>query len=178
MKTIKKISLVLFATLALSLSSCSSDDDGGGGGSAGAGTITAKVNGTTVTSLAITTYAEIQGNILIVQGNTGGTSSKVLGFNIGSYNGVGTYDIGGGQTGLGQATASYMELVVDPSNPAAFQSSTWQAPFEGGAKVGEIKVSEVTDTNIKGTFFFSAQKNTGEPTQVEVTQGSFNIPLD
>lgn len=60
MKTIKKISLVLFTAIAISLSSCSSDSDGGGGGSAGAGTITAKVNGNTVTSLAMTTYAEIQ----------------------------------------------------------------------------------------------------------------------
>lgn len=71
-----------------------------------------------------------------------------------------------------------MEIVVDPANPTAFQSTTWQAPYDGGAKVGEIKVSEVTATNIKGTFFFSAQKNTGEPTQKEITQGSFNIPLD
>lgn len=161
MKTIKQIGLILFATIAVSLSSCSKSD-GGSGGDAGSGTMKAKVNGTSVTTLEITTFATISSNVLILQGNTGGTSSKAFYINVGSYNGVGTYDIGGGTTGFGQATASYMEILVDPSNPTAFESTTWQAPYEGGAKVGEVSVSEVTSSNIKGTFHYMAKKNTGD----------------
>lgn len=177
MKTIKKISLVLFAALAVSLSSCSSDD-GGSGGNAGAGTMKANVGGATVTTLEITTFAVINGPSLSISGNTGGTSSKAFSINIGTYNGVGTYDIGGGAVGFGQAIASYMEIVVDPSNPTAFESTTWQAPYEGGDKVGEISISEVTSTNIKGTFYYSAQKNSGDNAIIQITEGSFNIPLD
>lgn len=176
MKTIKKISLVLFATLALTLSSCSSDSDGGSGDAA-AGTMKAKVAGTAVTTLDITTYATISSNVLVLQGNTGGTSSKAFNINVLTYNGVGTYDIGGGTTGLGQANASYIETLVDISNPTAFQSTTWQAPYTGGAKVGEVTVSEVTSDNIKGTFYFSAEKNSGDNSIIQITEGSFNIPL-
>lgn len=176
MKTIKKISLVLFAALAVTFTSCSSDD-GGSGGNAAAGTMKAKVAGSNVTTLEITTFATISGNVLILQGNTGGTSSKAFNLNVGAYNGVGTYDIGGGTTGLGQATASYIEIVVDIANPTAFQSTTWQAPFTGGAKVGEVSVSEVTSTNIKGTFFYTAKKNSGDMSEIAITEGSFNIEL-
>lgn len=177
MKTIKFICACFLVTSSLFLTSCSSDDDGGGGGNAAAGTIRAKVNGTTVTTLEMVTFATQVGSVMQIQGNTGGTSSKAFVMNIMTFDGVGTYDIGGGSTGLGQANVSYVETTVDLSNPAAPNIKTWNAPFEGGEKVGEIKVSEVTDTNIKGTFFFTA-KNVDDNTQKQITEGSFNINLD
>lgn len=177
MKTIKKISLVFLVAIATTLSTSCSKSDGGSGGSAASGTMNAKVAGANVTTLEITTFATISGNVLILQGNTGGTSSKAFNINVGTYNGVGTYDIGGGATGLGQANASYIEIVVDPANPINFQSTTWQAPYDGGAKVGEVSVSEVTSTNIKGTFYYTAKKDSGDNSLIEITQGSFNIPL-
>lgn len=174
MKTIKFICAYLLVTSSMFISSCSSDDDGGGGGTAALGTIKAKVNGSNVTTLDITTFATQVGPILQIQGNTGGTSSKAFVMNVTTFDGVGTYDIGGGSTGLGQANVSYVETTVDLSNPTAPDIKTWSAPFEGGEKVGEIKVSEVTDTNIKGTFFFTA-KNVGDNSTKEITEGSFNI---
>jgi hypothetical protein len=174
MKTIKFICAYLLVTTSMFIASCSSDDDGGGGGSAAAGTIRAKVNGTTVTTLEMVTFATQVGPVLQIQGNTGGTSSKAFVMNITTYDGVGTYDIGGGSTGLGLANASYVETTVDLSNPTAPDIKTWSAPFEGGEKVGEIKISEVTDTAIKGTFFFTA-KNVSDNSTKEITEGSFNI---
>lgn len=176
MKTIKFICACFLVTTSFFVTSCSSDDDGGGGGSAAAGTITAKVDGNNVTTLEMTTFANQVGSMLSIQGNTGGTSSKAIVLNITSFDGVGTYDIGG-TLGLGQANASYTEITVDISNPTAFESKIWSAPYEGGDKVGEINVSEVTETNIKGTFTFSA-KNTDDNSMKQITQGSFNVELN
>ncbi len=177
MKTIKFICACFLVTTSFLVSSCSSDDDGGGGGSAAAGTITAKVGGSSVTTVNIATFANQVGPIMQIQGNTGGTSSKAFVLNIMTYDGVGTYDIGGGEFGLGQANVSYVETIVDLANPTAPDIKTWSAPFEGGEKVGEIKVSEVTETYIKGTFQFTA-KNTDDGSTKQITEGSFNIDLD
>jgi hypothetical protein len=177
MKTFKNISILFLIAIATTFSTSCSSDDGGSGGNAAAGTMKAKVAGTNVTTLEITTFATISNNVLILQGNTGGTSSKAFNINVGAYNGVGTYDIGGGATGLGQATASYIEILVDIANPTAFQSTTWAAPYTGGAKVGEVSVSEVTATNIKGTFYFNARKTTGDNAILAITEGAFNIEL-
>jgi len=176
MKTIKFICACFLVTTSIFLTSCSSDDDGGGGGSAAAGTITAKVDGSWVTSMEMTTFAYQVGSMLSIQGNTGGTSSKAFVFNITTFDGVGTYDIGG-TLGLGQANASYTEITVDISNPTAFESKIWSAPYEGGDKGGEIKISEITDTHIKGTFSYSA-KNTDDGSMKEVTEGSFNVEFE
>ncbi|WNM19103.1 DUF6252 family protein [Flavobacterium capsici] len=176
MKTIKKISLVLFAALAVSLSSCSSDG-GSGGGTAGAGTIKAKVNGSWVTTPELTTAATHSGNFLHIQGTAGDTSSKSFSVNVIAFDGVGTYDIGGGVSGLGAANATYNETIVNISNPMASDYSNWSAPYDGGAKVGEVTVTEITETNVKGTFYFTA-KNTDDNSTKEITEGSFNIPLE
>lgn len=174
MKTIKFICACFLVTSSLFVTSCSSDDDGGGGGSAAAGTITAKVDGSNVTTLAMTTFASQVGSMLSIQGNTGGTTSKAIVLNITTFDGVGTYDIGG-TLGLGQANASYTEIIV--SNPMSPETKTWGAPYTGGDKVGEVKVSEVTDTHIKGTFYFTA-KNSSDDSTKNITEGSFNVELD
>lgn len=174
MKTIKFFALLCLITMPFAITSCSSDDDGGGGGDAALNTIKAKVNGNWVTTLEMVTFANQVGSMLAIQGNTGGTSSEAFVLNVIAYDGVGTYDIGGGSTGLGQANASYTEIQVDPSNPMDFQQTIWSAPYEGGEKVGEINVSEVTDDYVKGTFHFTA-KNPDDGSTVNITEGSFNI---
>jgi hypothetical protein len=176
MKTIKFICACFLVTSTFFVTSCSIDSDGGSGGSAAAGTIKAKVNGSNVTTLDITTFATQVGSVMQIQGNTGGTSSKAFVLYITTLNGVGTYDIGGGVTGLGQANVSYVETTVNLSNPTAPEIKTWNAPYEGGEKVGEIKISEITSTNVKGTFFFTA-KNVGDNSTKQITEGSFNINL-
>lgn len=176
MKTIKFICACFLVTTTLFLTSCSSDDDGGGGGSAAAGTITAKVDGSAVTTMDMVTFANQVNSMLSIQGNTGGTNSKAFVLNVTTFDGVGTYDIGG-TGGLGQANASYTEFIVDLGNPMNSQTKTWAAPYTGGDKVGEIKVSEITDTHIKGTFYFTA-KNASDDSMKNITEGSFNVELD
>lgn len=174
MKTIKFFALLCLVAMPFAITSCSSDDDGGGGGSAGANTIKAKVDGSWVTTVPVTGAAYHFGSMLSIQGATAGTSSKSFLLTIHSYDGVGTYYIGGGATGLGQAGAGYTEFNIDISNPTDIEEKTWQAPYEGGDQVGEIKVSEVTDTYVKGTFHFTA-KNSDDGTTKTVTEGSFNM---
>src|SRR5690606_9294569 len=101
MKTMKNTMHVMLVALALifTTTSCNNDDDGGDGGNAAAGTLQAKVDGSNFTSASQTTNATLI--------NAGGTSTLsifgsdlngktiTLGIN-GVYDGVGTYEIGGG----------------------------------------------------------------------------------
>ncbi len=178
MKTIKKISVFLLATSISSfMLSCSKSKDGGGEGAAAEGTITAKVNGTSVTTIKMTSQAGAMHGMLTIQGTAGSTTSKTFSIQVQGFEGVGTYDIGGGSTGLGAAQAQYIEIVVDPANPAAFKESIWGGPYDEGFKAGEIKVAEYEAGNhIKGTFFFEA-KNPDDGSKKNITDGSFNLKL-
>lgn len=176
MKAIKILCACLIVSTSLFTTACSSDDDGGGGGSAAEGTLTAKVDGASVTTLEMVTYATQSGNFLQIQGNTGGTSSKAFVLNVTTFDGIGTYDIGG-TAGLGQANASYTEITIDLANPTAPETNIWAAPYDGGDKVGEVRISEITDTHIIGTFNFSA-KNPDDDSIKQITEGSFNVELD
>ena len=152
--------------------SCSKDDDGGGGGSAAEGTITAKVNGTTVTTLEMVTFANVESGTLTMQGNTGGTSSKAFVFTIFGYEGEGTYELGGGANVFN--VASYQETEVDLANPTAPEIQIWSAPFDDTV-AGEINISEETETHIIGTFSFEAKDVNGDQSMRNITEGSFNI---
>src|SRR5690606_23784527 len=57
MRTLNHVTLLLMCFSLITFSSCSSDDDGGGGGGAASGTITAKINGNSFTSLEMTSFA-------------------------------------------------------------------------------------------------------------------------
>ncbi|NIK93131.1 DUF3869 domain-containing protein [Mangrovimonas sp. CR14] len=170
MKTFK-LTLMLFMALGfVTLTSCKKDDDGGDPGDtqAASGTITAKINGESFTSLEITSFATVQsggGNtVLVMQGNS---SSQAINIQINYYDGVGTYDITDESVFI---LASYIE--PNTQNPA--QSQTWSAPFDASGVVGEINISEETDATIKGTFQFTA-KNPNDGSTREVTDGSFNL---
>ena len=153
--------------------SCSSDDDGGDGGNAAAGTIQAKVDGTLVTTLEMVTFATLSGTSnLQIQGNTGGTSSKAFVLQMQGLDGVGTYTIGGGANIIN--TAVYSEITVDISNPSNTVTNDWQAPFDSSV-AGEIKISELTDTKVVGTFSFTGKNVNGDNSTKQITEGSFNI---
>lgn len=163
------VAMLAISTLSLS---CKSDDDGGGGGSAAEGTLTAKVDGTTMTSVEMATFATISNGNLQVQGNTGGTSSQAIVLTIVGYDGTGTYPIGGGANFFN--SASYVETEVDINNPTNPVVVTWAAPYDD-TQVGEINISEQTDTTIKGTFSFNAKN--GDGNIKNITEGSFNVAL-
>jgi hypothetical protein len=167
MKTIKFICACFLVTSSLFLTSCSKDDDGGGGGNAAAGTITGKVNGTTVTSSSQLTQAN-----KVTVGSTAsltmqGTNFDGKGFSfvINNFTGTGTYEIGGSSSVF--VVANYIEGSVSSTN-------IWSAPFDTDALRGEIRFSESTDDNVKGTFSFTA-KNSSDNTEREITEGSFNV---
>ena len=154
--------------VAVSLISCKKDDDGGGGGAA-SGTVQAKVAGSNYKSDSALTSA--------IRTDANGTSSVIITANtmngrnislsiMGGFEGVGSYNIGGGANVFGNA--SYTE--IDVSNPS--DAEIWSAPFDATV-AGEINVSEVSDTKIKGTFNFRGKNDDGS--FKEITEGSFNV---
>ncbi len=162
--------LLALLTFTLLAPSCKKDDDGGGGGSAAEGTITAKVDGTRMTTLSITTFATHTGNIMQIQGNTGGTSAKAIEITLLGSISEGTYELGGGY--LGANTAAYVETEINLANPANPEIKTWTAPYNSSI-AGEVKISQITDTHVIGTFSFKAGDQDGNVKNI--TDGSFNI---
>ena len=169
MKTFKKSILVVLAIVAVSLTSCKKDDDGGDGGSASSGTVKAKVAGSNYSSdpaLTSATRIDASGTSTVtITANTMNGRNITLSI-IGGFEGVGSYNIGGGANVFGNA--SYTE--VDVSNP--MDAEMWVAPFDESV-AGKISVSEVSSTNIKGTFNFRGKNEDGS--FKEITEGSFNV---
>lgn len=169
MKIFNKTLLVVLMAFAAAVSSCKSDDDGGGGGTAASGTVKAKVAGSNYSSEpSFTTATLIEANgsrTISITANTLNGKNITISV-IGGFEGVGSYNIGGGANVFGNA--SYTE--VDTSNPTDAQ--IWSAPYDDTV-AGEINVSEVTDTNIKGTFNFRGKNEDGS--LKEITEGSFNV---
>lgn len=166
MKKIKQLGKIAFLALAITFGSCSSDSDGGSV-NAGEGTITAKVDGTTVTSLDLATFAYQTSVGLQITGTN--SAAKNLAIQILGFEGVGKYDMGGDNT---RAVGTYTEVDLnDPQN----LNNIWMAPYSENALDGVVDVTEVTDTHVKGTFSFKAQNEAG--TVKNVTNGSFNIKI-
>ena len=171
MKTMKQFGLMLTMVMATLLSSCSSDDNGGGGSSAANGTIKARVAGSNYTTLQAASFAMKQqmGSVYMITMQGSDASGKAIQLVL---NGVpattGTYEIS--QEATISAIASYTELNMnDPIN-----SVVWAAPYEGSGVAGSITISEITDTNIKGTFSFTGKNQEGTDTKA-VTNGAFNL---
>jgi hypothetical protein len=164
MKTIKKLGFVLVLAVTTILTSCSSDSNGGGG-SAAEGTLKAKVAGSNYTSMQAATFATSQSGMLIIQGSD--ATGKAIQLMV-AANAVGTYQISD-DAGI-SAIGSYTEANI--SNPSA--SQTWAAPYENSGAAGSITISEITATNVKGTFTFTGKNQAGTDTKA-ITDGSFNV---
>ncbi|MDI9257522.1 MULTISPECIES: DUF6252 family protein [Flavobacterium] len=172
MKSLKQFGFAVTLALTVLLTSCSgSDDNGGGGGSASLGTLKAKVGGNSFTSMEAATFAtkQVVGGLttIIIQGST--ASGKAIQLILtGTDGNAGTFEIS--DTAGISAIASYTEVNI--SNP--MDSQTWAAPYESSGVVGSITISEITETNVKGTFNFTAKNQEGADTK-SVTNGAFNI---
>ena len=152
------------------LSSCSSDSSSSGGASAALGTMQAKAGSTNFTSMTAATFAHknTSGGVttIIIQGSD--ASGKAIQLIITGASGTtGTYQIS--DTASISTIASYTEV-----NTTTFTSQTWAAPYEGSGNVGSVTISEITDTNVKGTFTFTGKNESGTDTKA-VTDGAFNI---
>lgn len=173
MKTFSKTILVLMAVIAVSLTSCKKDDDGGGGGSTGGeGIVSAKVDGNSFSSLEATSFAVITSqsgfSALNVQGND--ANGRAISLQISGFDGVGTYEITDSNV---FSLVSYME--IDINNPT--NAETWFAPYENSGAIGEVKVSERTDTRVKGTFSFKAKNQNGDQSIKNITDGTFDVKI-
>lgn len=171
MKTMKQFGIVLAVALTTLLSSCSSDDGGGGGATASLGQVKAKVGGSNFVSMDLATFAtkQVIGGFttIIVQGSD--ATGKAIQLIVSNYDGsTGTYEIS--DTANISAIASYIEANI--SNPMA--SQTWAAPYDDSGVVGSITISEISDTNVKGTFTFTGKNQDGVDTKA-ITNGAFNV---
>ncbi|QTD36709.1 hypothetical protein JL193_11230 [Polaribacter batillariae] len=157
MKTLKKISLLLFLSV---LVSCGGSDEDLG--ISGEGSLSAKIDGTAFTALSSAVASSTSNNVLAVQGsNSNGVYIRI---NIMNYNGVGTY-----KTGDSASNASSM--IYGTVNPVV----AWASTFTIGE--GTITVTEDTDTAVKGTFSFTGENNSSSAVTIKkVTEGTFNAP--
>ncbi|MFY9241620.1 MAG: DUF6252 family protein [Polaribacter sp.] len=155
MKTLKN--LILFAFVAV-LFSCSDATDADLGLS-GQGSLSAKVDGATFTSLSVAVGATVTNGVAAIQGSN--SAGEYIRINIMSYNGVGTYS-------TGNAINNISSISYGTVNPIA----TWISTFNIGT--GTIQITEDTATTIKGTFSFTGV-NDGSPNKV-VTEGTFSAP--
>jgi hypothetical protein len=174
MRNFKQIMLFVMVGSLLSLTSCSSDDDGGGTGNAGSGTVTAKVDGASFQSMSISSSATIANggqNLIIIGSNSDGEAFAIT---VLGYDGVGTYPIGGGANIFN--SASYTETDVNLNDPVNSTTEIWTAPYND-TMVGEIRVSEVSETNIKGTFDFTCKNVGGDQSIKTIADGSYNLDV-
>lgn len=167
MKKIKQLGKIAFLALALSFASCSSDSAGGStGGAAGEGTITAKVDGKSFKSLSAATIGQVSDQVLQVIGSN--AKGENISIQILSFNGIGTYDVK--SDGDTFAVCSYTAIDLnDPQNT----NNIYSSGYDGAVSVGSVDVTSVTDTNIKGTFSFTAKNQAGA--SKSITAGSFNV---
>ncbi|MEZ4852787.1 DUF6252 family protein [Flavobacterium sp.] len=169
----KSIKLLAIFILSVTMFACSNDDDGGNDGTAAAGTVTAKVDGTTVTSTSELTVATLisygSSNVLSIQGtNMEGKGYRIT---INDVDGEGTFQLGGNSVNTN--IASYVEgNATDPLN-----SQMWTAPYDDDSiNRGEVAISSFSETNVKGTFSFSC-KNPNDDSVKTITEGSFNVTI-
>lgn len=165
-KSIKHISFAIVLAVTTILSSCTSDGGTGGGGSAALGTLKAKAGSTNFTSMSAATFAHRSGTTIIIQGSDA-TGKAIQLMIMGASDTPATYQIS--DTSTIMTSASYTEI-----NTSTFTSTTWAAPYDGSGDVGTIVITEITDTNVKGTFSFTGKNQSGSDTK-NVSNGAFNV---
>jgi hypothetical protein len=104
---------------------------------------------------------------IIVQGSD--ASGKAIQIIITGYQeGTNTYEIS--DDAAISTVATYIESNI--SNP--LNSLVWAAPYDNSGAVGTVTITEISDTNVKGTFNFTGKNQDGEDTKA-VTNGAFNV---
>jgi|SRR5690606_34307361 len=167
MRTLKSISKVLLVAFSLAIAvSCDNDDDNGGGGGGGNGVyLRAKVNGQnwSNSSLVEPSATLNMGILNILASNNSGDAFNIQ---IPNFTGEGTYN-----NGNNDLMAGYINY-MDMGSVGQFTSYT---SVRGE---GQVIVTEVTETHIKGTFTATAPENIENPVQsVTITNGEFRIAL-
>lgn len=175
MKNFKLISIFVLSLAVMQLSSCSSDDDSGsGGGDAPAGKVTAKIDGqdfesfgsgaqsggvfTVTPNSAVLNGIDLNGNAIVITILTNNLQEQA--YDMDDANAI-------------TVTGAYTR--VDTNDP--FNPDSYAAPYMNSGDVGTITITELTDTNVKGTFEFSPRNQADDTDIVEITDGSFNLEI-
>ena len=175
MRHFKNFMILVMTLTAVTFTSCSNSDDTGddpGAGGASSGVLVAKIDGTNYQSSAISSSATVANNgqnLIIIASNSSG---KAFALTVLGFSGEGTYPLGGGANITN--SASYTVTDVDLNNPQNTTTEIWQAPYDNTA-VGEIVVTSVTDSKVKGTFNFTCKNVGGDQSLKTITAGSFNL---
>lgn len=160
MKTAKLL-LFVFIAVGLSLGSCKKKDDENADPSLSGGSLSARIDGADWNaSLAV--QAVNSNGVLSVTGSD--ASSKQLQITVINPTGAGEYQLGGNMTNQnsGRWTAGVNT------------NQTYTTTVGLGS--GTVNISELTDTNVKGTFSFTAANSDEE--QVSVTDGTFSAAFN
>lgn len=175
MRHFKNFMVVIMTLTAVTFTSCSSDDGGGddpGQTGTPSGVMVAKVDGNNFQSLELSSSATIANNgqnLVIIATST---NAKAFSFTVFGFDGTGTYPLGGGNNIFN--SASYSETDVDLNNPQNSTTEIWQAPYDDTV-AGELVITEITDTKVKGTFNFTCKNVGGDQSIKTITDGSFNL---
>ena len=172
MNNFKRFGKITVLVLSLFLASCSSDSEGDSTNTAGEGTMTAKVEGATLTTNSLATQATLTGGGGFQMLNISGTDLGGDGYTItiSGYTGTGTYQASGENESI--AACSYIDF--DMNNPQN-TNNVWTAPYDDAATNGSVVITEQTATKVKGTFSFKGMNNAG--TFKNITNGSFDVKL-
>jgi len=149
---------LLFTSLTLTLTSCSKDDDGDGGTR-----FECQVDGDGYKTTGINAYAvNFSGDSYTVYGNMPGEETVIY-INLDKSAGEGTFQ-------MGDFAGNISAYVSEPNNVSF---STILA-----AGTGEVTVSSLSDTRVKGSFSFNAV-NFDNPTDFRVvTEGEFDVEFN
>ena len=153
MKNLKNLLLFMCLSIVISCSDATDDDLG----LTGEGTFTAKVDGTSFTSLKATVSAVITNGVAVIGGSN--ANGDYIRITISNYNGIGTYK-------TGNAISNTNSILYGSLNPFA----NWSSTFDIGS--GTIEITEETPTKVSGTFTFLGYN--GPSDRKEVTEGTFS----
>ena len=171
MKSIKKFTTIAILALGLTFASCSSDDGESGIPFAKEGTITAQVEGKTITTLLSNTKVVFQEEeeLLYMTGQTAEEEAFLIIIN--DYKGPGTYMINGAKGAIDSGVTFGRKGKV-PNN---YQIWNVRTNIEGSS--AKIIVTEQTEKLVKGTISFKG-KNEEDGNFLEVKNGSFFIKVN
>ena len=171
MKKIKQLGKIGFLALALTFASCSSDSAGNPTGPAGEGTITASVDGSTITTMQLGTFGYVSGSgaSKALQLSGSDATGKAFTLQVVGYTGIATYNVNAANGPLAVLTYTATDL-NNPQNT----NNTWVSGGDG--TTGTLTVTEYTDAVVKGTFSFKGVNQAG--TFKQISNGSFNVALN
>ncbi|TVZ56028.1 hypothetical protein OD91_1307 [Lutibacter sp. Hel_I_33_5] len=159
MKSLKKLTLLLFVTCLIS--SCSKNDDDSNSNNSGDDFFTAKVDGTSWEAFTgppdTVAWNEAHAGLVVLQGSN--SNGHAITMNIMNYNGVGTYNF---------ASAGFAQFVIAPTQS---NSGIWISNAGSGTS-GSVEITAVNGDVIEGTVSFVGV-NPQDKSRKAITEGKF-----